>query len=290
MIAMPRPRRRRRPVIRCERKLVIRLTIDASKRLKVSIDRRVISLKPVLFDAHLHIVDPRFPVVSNHGYAPEPFTVADYRARTHHLGVNGGVVVSASFQGYDQTYLRNALGQLGPSFVGVAQVPAEIADEDVLALRAAGVRGFRANLFRGGAETLEQLVALAPRLQELAGWHAEVYMDAGDLPEIAGKLPERVVIDHLGLSAAGLPELLKLVERGAYVKATGFSRTDLDVPAALRAIAAINPRALLFGTDLPCTRAPVPFSDADIDLVVEALGGRDAKCALYDNAAELYLS
>jgi predicted TIM-barrel fold metal-dependent hydrolase len=244
----------------------------------------------VLFDAHLHIVDPRFPVVANHGFTPAPFTVADYRARTHHLGVNGGVVVSASFQGYDQTYLRNALGQLGPSFAGVAQVAPDIADEDVLALRAAGVRGFRANLFRGGPETLEQLVALAPRLHELAGWHAEVYMDAADLPEVAAKLPQRVVIDHLGLSRAGLPHLLKLVEQGAYAKATGFSRTDLDVPAALRAIAAINPHALLFGTDLPSTRAPVRFDDADIDLVVEALGEHDARCALHDNGVELYLS
>ena len=244
----------------------------------------------MLFDAHLHIVDPRFPLIPNQGYTPEPFTVADYRSRTHHLGVNGGVVVSASVQGYDQTYLRNALGQLGPSFVGVAQVPPEIADEDVLALRAAGVRGFRANLFRGGPETLEHLVALAPRLQELAGWHAEVYMDAADLPEIAAKLPPRVVIDHLGLSAAGLPHLLELVERGGYAKATGFGRTDLDVPAALRAIAAVNPGALLFGTDLPSTRAPTPFKDTDIDLVVEALGERDAHRALYDNAAKLYLS
>jgi predicted TIM-barrel fold metal-dependent hydrolase len=244
----------------------------------------------VLFDSHLHIVDPRFPLVANQGYTPPPFTVADYRERTHHLGVNGGVVVSASFQGYDQTYLRNALGQLGPSFAGVAQVPPTIADEEVLELRASGVRGFRANLFRGGAGTLDQLVALAPRLRELAGWHAEVYMDARDLPEVAPKLPERVVIDHLGLSRDGLPHVLALVERGAYVKATGFSRTDHDVPAALRAIAAVNPGALLFGTDLPSTRAPAPFADSDIDLIVDALGERDAICALYDNGAALYLS
>ena len=30
--------------------------------------------RPV-FDAHLHIVDPRFPLVENNGYLPDPFTV-----------------------------------------------------------------------------------------------------------------------------------------------------------------------------------------------------------------------
>jgi fluoroacetyl-CoA thioesterase len=67
-----------------------------------------------LFDAHLHIVDPRFPLVANHGYVPDPFTVDDYRER-----LAGGAVVSGSFQAFDQDYLLDALRRLGPSF----QVP-----------------------------------------------------------------------------------------------------------------------------------------------------------------------
>ena len=38
-------------------------------------------LKRRIFDTHLHIVDPRFPLVPNQGYLPPPFTVDDYRAR-----------------------------------------------------------------------------------------------------------------------------------------------------------------------------------------------------------------
>ena len=59
-----------------------------------------------IFDAHFHIIDPRFPLVPNQGYLPEPFTVDDYRSR---VSVDGGAVVSASFQAYDQTYLVDAL-------------------------------------------------------------------------------------------------------------------------------------------------------------------------------------
>jgi predicted TIM-barrel fold metal-dependent hydrolase len=246
-------------------------------------------LDTVVFDSHLHIVDPRFPLVPNQGYVPAPFTVEDYQARTHQLPVDGGAVVSGSFQAYDQTYLADALERLGPRFAGVAQIPPEITDEEVLVLAGKGVRAFRINLVRRGAERLADLERLAPRVQELADWHAELYVDARELPEIAARLPRRVVIDHLGLSRAGLPALLELVERGAYVKASGFGRTDHDVPAALRAIARVNPGALLFGTDLPSPRAPRPFDDSDVDLVTEALGEPLARRALHDNAVALYL-
>ena len=153
----------------------------------------------------------------------------------------------------------------------------------MLGLAAAGVRAFRVNLFRGGDPSL---LALAPRLFELAGWHVEVYVDSRDLPDLAPRLAAvpRLVIDHLGMTREGLPTLLALVETGVYVKATGFGRVDHDVPAALRAIAAVNPGALLFGTDLPGTRAPRPFEEADIEVVLDAAGPQ----ALYDNAAALY--
>ena len=85
-----------------------------------------------IFDAHFHVIDPRFPLVPNQGYLPEPFTVHDYRARVH---AHGGAVVSGSFQAYDQTYLLDALERLGPDFVGVAQVPPDASDEEVLRLR-----------------------------------------------------------------------------------------------------------------------------------------------------------
>lgn len=243
-----------------------------------------------MFDAHLHIIDPRFPLIENDGYLPPPFTATDYQMRVAALGVTGGAVVSGSFQGFDQSYLLDALQILGPGFVGVTQIPPSVTDDEIVRLDAAGVRGLRFNIRRGGSASAPDLDSLARRVHAVAGWHAELYVDARDLPELAAtieRLPA-VSIDHLGLSAEGLPHLLRLVERGARVKATGFGRVDLDIPSAVRAVAAANPAALMFGTDLPSTRATRPFTDTDIALLVDALGAELGAAALSDNAEAFY--
>jgi predicted TIM-barrel fold metal-dependent hydrolase len=82
--------------------------------------------------------------------------------------------------------------------------------------------------------------------------------------------------------------LLQLVERGAYAKATGFGRLDFDPGPALRELARANPDALLFGTDLPSTRAPRPFQEQDMHLIIETLGSEVAEKVLYRNAVRLY--
>ncbi len=248
------------------------------------IERRV-------FDGHLHIIDPRFPLVPNRGYLPEPFTVRDYLERTSALDLAGGAVVSGSFQGFDQGYLLDALERLGPSFVGVTQLPATVTDEEVLRLHEAGVRAVRFNLYRGGSESLDNLERLAARVHDVAGWHAELYVDSKDLPELEPRLAAlpRVTIDHLGMTRDGYPALLRLVERGAKVKATGFGRVELDVSEALREIAAVDPGALIFGTDLPGTRAGRPFKETDVDLIVETLGEPLADRVLRENALDWYV-
>lgn len=245
----------------------------------------------MIFDAHFHVIDPRFPLVASQGFVPEPFTCADYRRRAVGLGIGGGAVVSGSFQADDQSYLLDALATLGPSFVGVTHLPASATDADVRALDAAGVRAARVNLRRGGTGPLDEVHRLARRVHDVAGWHLELYVDAAalqDLAPVLRRLPQ-VVIDHLGLSGAGLRHVLDLVAAGAKVKATGFGRVDFDVADALRRIAAADPSALMFGTDLPSTRAPRPFDPSDVDLLTRALED-DAlvQAALAANALALY--
>jgi predicted TIM-barrel fold metal-dependent hydrolase len=228
--------------------------------------------------------------VRSDGFLPEPFTCQDYLTAVRPLGVSGGVVVSGSFQAFDQTYLLDALGTLGGSFVGVTQLPADCSDEAITALARAGVRAVRFNLHRGGSAGLSGIDALGRRVFEVAGWHSEFYVRNADLAglyPVLARLP-RISIDHLGLSSDGLDVLLRLVDGGAWVKATGFGRGDLDIPAVISRIHSVNPGALMFGTDLPSTRAPRPFSAADIDLVGATLGHDEAEKVLHDNAVTLY--
>ena len=243
-----------------------------------------------LFDSHCHIIDHAFPIIPNQGYTPPHFPLDVYRARAALLRVEGGAVVSGSFHGFDQTYLKAALAKLGNGWVGVTQVPPDIPDKEIAALELIGVRALRFNLFRGRVDSVDDVVALARRAHAAAGWHAELYADAATLAPHVGalsKLP-RIVIDHLGMTEAGLPVVLDLVRAGAKVKANGFGRVKLDLAGAIERIAKVNPAALMFGTDLPSTRAERPFAVDDINLIERVLGAELAGKVHWDNAVELY--
>ena len=243
-----------------------------------------------IFDSHFHIIDKRFPLLENQGYVPDNFSRTDYLNRTENYRLMGGAIVSGSFQGFDQDYLLAALGELGPNFVGVIQLPATVSDEELIRLNLAGVRAVRFNLKRGGSEGVKNLEHFSRHVYEVVGWHTELYVDSKDLPDLHNILIQlpRVSIDHLGLSQAGLPNLLSLVEKGVFIKATGFGRVDFSVNSILRKIAAINPDALMFGTDLPSTRAPRPYSDDDYFTVIDALGEKLAQKVFYENGIKFY--
>lgn len=248
------------------------------------------SQKAKFFDCHFHIIDKNFPVVPNQGFMPDAFTSRDYLDRLKAVDLCGGAVVSGSFHAFDQTYLFHALKVLGPSFVGVTQVPQTISDQELQELNSAGVRALRFNVKRGGSEEIHHLESMARRVHELAGWHIELYVDSTELANLFDTLVSlpAVSIDHLGLSKAGFPTLLKLAEKGVRVKATGFGRVDFAVSPALSDLYAANPRALMFGTDLPSTRAPRPYRDGDYTLVLETLGEEKAVNVFYKNAIEFY--
>jgi predicted TIM-barrel fold metal-dependent hydrolase len=243
-----------------------------------------------LFDSHCHVIDHRFPIVANHGYVPPNFPLDDYLAETRPLGVVAGAIVSGSFQANDQTYLMDVLPRLGAGWVGVTQLPNDCPDAEITRLDGIGVRAVRFNLFRGRLDSVDDIVAMATRVHAVAGWHAEIYADAAALKPHADRLAKlpQLSIDHLGMTQAGVPVLLELVAAGCKVKATGFGRVKLDVASTLEAIAKKSPDALVFGTDIPSTRAERPFQPSDIDLVEKVLGPVLAQKAYWDNPTALY--
>ena len=243
-----------------------------------------------LFDSHCHIIDHRFPIIPNQGYTPPNFPLAEYLAQVKPLGVVAGAVVSGSFQGNDQTYLEEVLPKLGPNWVGVTQIPNNYPDAEIAKLGKLGVRAVRFNVLRGRIDNVDDIVSLATRVHSVAGWHSEMYVDAATLaPHVSklSKLPQ-LSIDHLGMSEAALPVLLDLVAAGCKVKATGFGRLKFDVAKTLEAITKKSPTALVFGTDIPSTRAPRPFEPSDIDLVERVLGKELAQKTFWDNPLALY--
>src|SRR6266511_3643792 len=62
----------------------------------------------------------------------------------------------------------------------------------------------------------------------------------------------------------------------------------LDVASALTALCDANPQAIVFGTDLPSTRAKRPFRDSDVDLILDCLGDEVGRLVLLENGLHLY--
>ncbi len=243
-----------------------------------------------LFDGHFHIINPKFPLVENNGYLPPGFTVEDYCKATKHYEIIGGAIVSGSFQAFDQEYLMDALKKLGDNFFGVANIASGISNQELERLNRANVVAVRFNIKRGGSEKIEQLEKLANYLFDKYYWHTELYVDSKDLQSLKSVLQHlpKFSIDHLGLSQEGLKDVYYWVERGIKIKATGFGRINFNPISAMRTIYQINPKALMFGTDLPSTRAKVPFSDKDLQLLMDNFSLSELDNILFKNALEWY--
>ena len=243
-----------------------------------------------IFDAHFHIIDFKYPIVENNGYMPPEFKVEDYKNRVKQYEVIGGAIVSGSFQAFDQNYLKDSLSQFGNSFFGVANIPITIDEKELNLLNKNNVVAVRFNLKRGGSETIDHLEYLSNKLFEEYGWHTELYLDSKHLIELEKTLKKlkHFSIDHLGLSKSGLKELYTWAEKGVKIKATGFGRIDFDPIEAMKKVNKINPEALMFGTDLPSTRADIPFSQLDIQKIVDNFNTDDQERIFYKNALVWY--
>jgi predicted TIM-barrel fold metal-dependent hydrolase len=260
-------------------------------------------------DCHAHVFGPldRFPFIEERGYTPAETLPGDYRAMLASLGVDRGVIVQPSVFGTDNGATLSAIAELGADFRGVAVLPPDVEDAELVRCAAGGIRGTRlSDLTRGGVP-LAHLEAMAARLKG-SGWHIQIFAAFStepDLPARIRTLGVPVVIDHLGLldprlgtADPAFRAVLELLRDGlCWMKLSGpYISSQLPAPHAdieplVAAIVDAAPGRLVWGTDWPHPSAgdAVP---ADADLL-DLLGRWVPDTAtrhriLVDNPAALY--
>lgn len=230
-------------------------------------------------DCHFHVIAPQdhAPMAASRSYTPAPASVGDWRAALGPLGVTHGVVVQPSFYGTDNRVLLEALGDGRGSLVGIAAIDADVPDDELDRLVAAGVRGVRLAHFgagdpraMGGFVGWEAFDALEPRLAERE-LHLQLLTDSRLLPALAPRIRRSrvpVVIDHMGRAPAalgaaheGIRTLVELMRDGpAWVKLSGVANLSdagpayEDVRPIQQALVDAAPDRLVWGSDWPHTR------------------------------------
>ena len=250
-----------------------------------------------IFDSHFHIIDPQFKLIENNGFVPDYYTTEDYTQELEELGLvaDGGAVLAGSFQGYEQDYFHDALQQLSNQFVGITQLPLDTRDNELKRLNDIGIRGIRFNLYRGLNHTLQEIKEMSLRCFNLYGWKTEFYVDlarlSAELKALILELPA-ASIDHLGMTRVSEEVLFEFIQQDIPIRLTGFGRVEYsreEVKGLIRSLYDANPQGLIFGTDLPSTRAKYRFSKDDVELIQEVLNEEECERVFWQNGVEWYL-
>lgn len=268
------------------------------------------ALPPGSCDCHAHLFGPqrRYPYAPGRRYTPPEAPMSEYLKMLGVLGVQRAVLVQPSVYGTDNSMMLDALRQTDFPLRGIAVVGDDVADAELEAMHAAGVRGLRLNLRAKGSASPEDV---APRVaQRVAplGWHLQFRIDPQDLAHaeaLIDRLPVPVVVDHVGavpveegVRGKTFQTLLRLACRGrCWIKLSApmrLSRQELpyrDVTPLVHALVDAAPGQLLWGTDWPHTtisqRMP---NDGDLcDLLAEWIPDASTrKRVLVDNPAQVY--
>jgi len=269
-------------------------------------------------DSHAHVFGPyaQFPLDDDRSYTPPENGAERFIAHLDALGLTRGVLVTASAQGDDNRNVLQALRAYPQRLRAVGVVRADVSDAALDSLAEQGVRGARFNLFKHDGKAvyrngvgLEDFVALAPRLKA-RGMHAQIWIHAPDLPELAPTLTAPgvdLVVDHMGrmsvtrgVADAGFQFLCRMLAEGqAWVKISGADRnTAVGAPfpdAAPFATALLNANSerAVWGTDWPhinyYQQAQVPDDGVLLNLLADWMpDAATRQRVLVDNPARLY--
>src|SRR5215831_1237557 len=266
-------------------------------------------------DAHCHVFGPAaaFPYARERKYTPCDAPKEKLFALRDFLGFERNVIVQATCHGNDNRALVDALVNSGGSARGVASVGRDVADDELRALHAAGVRGTRFNFVKRLVDFTprEVLSDIATRIAPL-GWHVVVYFEAQDLPELREfftSLPTTVVVDHMGRPDVGKPvdgpefeRFMRLLSEHPNIWSkvscperlsnSGPPAYDDVVPFARRLVETF-PDRVLWGTDWPHPnmKSHMPDDGTLVDFVPKIARTPElSRKLLIDNPMRLYWS
>ena len=269
---------------------------------------------PGAVDAHCHVFGPeaQFPFAPERKYTPCDASKAQLFALRDFLGFERNVIVQATCHGKDNRALIDALESSGGRARGVVTVGADVSDQELEAMHAAGVRGVRFNFLKRLVDFTprEVLAQVAAKIAPL-GWHVVVYFEAPDLEELAPfftSLPTGVVVDHMGRPDVTLgvehPQFRRFLEFMAdneqvVSKVSCPERLSVqgppydDVVPYARAIVERFPDRVLWGTDWPHPnmKSHMPDDGLLVDYIPRvAVTAELRRKLLVDNPMRLYWS
>ena len=268
---------------------------------------------PGACDCQLHVYGPpdRFPIIAEPKYAPH-FELGLDRVRDMHgvLGIERGILVTATVYGTDNRVTADALRRGGGRFRGVAVIADDVTDAELDEMHAAGIRGIRFNFarFLGAAPSPERFRRGVGRIAG-RGWHVVIHVQGEDLLEFeslfrAVEIP--VVVDHLAhldLDDARDREAFELLrdllkQDSWWIKLSNGDRISKQGPPYHdtiplgRALVEAAPDRSLWGTDWPHVlyRRPVMANDGDLLSLLAEFAPDEAvrNRILVDNPARLY--
>lgn len=155
-------------------------------------------------DAHCHVFgpSPEFPFAPERKYTPCNAGKDQLFALRDHLGFARNVIVQATCHGKDNRAMVDACSSAGELARGIASVGADITEDEIAHMDAAGVRGVRFNFVKRlvDATPQEVFLTIADKIKAF-DWHIVVYFEAQDLEELVPflkRLPTPIVVDHMG--------------------------------------------------------------------------------------------
>lgn len=256
-------------------------------------------------DCHVHVFSASAPAVVGARYRPAYAAKLDaLQALWTWYGTTHGVVVQPSFFGTDNHEMLSTVAGDPDRLRGIAVIDPSADDRTIARMHAAGIAGMRLNL-AGRADFAalagEEWQALYRRVHA-HGWHVEVFVDAGRVPDIAPAFEGTavdVVFDHFGnpgVDEAQVDATFDAVrrlarDRAVHVKLSApyrLSGADRRL-LARRWLEIVGVEGIVWGSDWPWTS----FEDRnDYRRLREDLarwvGAEQVPTILWDNPARLY--